>query len=222
MKRILGITLAVALVTSLAIGQRAAAAPAKGTCPVCKVMKGETEEEPVKAVRTYEGNEYGFCSEKCANTFMTDPAAFVPPVLPRETPNFSVVDLQGKAISNESLQGKVVLLDFWATWCVPCRKSIPALQALHEKYAERGFSVVGISIDEGGASKVKKFVQSKRVRYPIAIDSAKSPAWDVFRVKAVPAAFLIDRDGRIVAQWNGAPADERELEERLKELLRAD
>ena len=82
-----------------------------------------------------------------------------------------------------------MLLDFWATWCVPCKKSMPELQALHDKYAARGFRVVGISIDEGGASKVKKYVKSKKLTYPIAVDSEKSPAWEAFRVKAVPAAF---------------------------------
>lgn len=99
---------------------------------------------------------------------------------------------------------------------------MPELQALHWKYAERGFTVVGVSIDEGPATKVKKFVASKRLTYPIAIDSAKNPAWDAFHVKAVPAAFLLDRQGRIVAQWTGAPANVKELEETLEALLATD
>ena len=197
----------------------AGAAPAKAACLVCKVMKGEAEEEPVKATRAYEGKEYGFCSAKCAQTFMADPAAFVPPTVPRQAPSFKVTDMSGKALSNESLKGKVVLLDFWATWCVPCRKSMPELQALHDKYADRGFSVVGVSIDESGPAKVKKFVSSKKFTYPIAMDSGKNPAWDAFRVKAVPAAYLIDREGNIVAQWTGAPANGKELEEKVEALL---
>ena len=222
MKHLLRIIVAAVLATSAAPIHRVAAAPAKAVCLVCKTMEGKAEEEPVKAVRSFDGKEYGFCSEKCAKTFMANPAAYVPPVFPREAPSFAVMDLDGKTITNKALQGRVVLLDFWATWCVPCRRSMPGLQALHDKYSDRGFSVVGVSIDEGGPAKVKKFVQSKKVRYPIAMDSATTPAWDAFRVKAVPAAFLIDRDGRIVAQWTGAAPDEKELEAKLEELLHAD
>ena len=202
--------------------RHAVAAPTHAACLVCVVTKGEAEEEPVKAVRAYEGKEYGFCSVQCAKTFDADPAAYLPPEFPRAAPAFSLRDLSGKTISNETLKGRVVLLDFWATWCMPCRKSMPELQALHAKYAGKGLSVVGVSIDEGGPAKVKKFVTSKKFSYPIAIDSAKAPAWDAFRVKAVPAAYLIDREGKIVAQWLGAPASSKELETKLGELLRAD
>ena len=116
-----------------------------------------------------------------------------------------------------------MLLDFWATWCAPCRKSMPDLQALHKKYAERGFAVIGVSIDEGGAGQGEevRHVQ-KKITYPIAVDSEKTPAWEAFKVKAVPAAFLLDRDGRIVAQWNGVSAPAAEIEEKLAALLRAD
>jgi len=200
----------------------ALAAPKQAVCVVCQLHSGEAELEDVKATRTHEGREYGFCSLKCAKTFDADPAAFVPPVLPRSAPAFSLKDMNGGPISNESLKGRVVLLDFWATWCAPCLKSMPELQALHAKYAERGFAVVGISIDEGGPAKVKKFIGAKRITYPIAMDAAKDPAWDAFRVKAVPAAYLLDREGRIVAQWTGAPADMAQLEAKLEELLATD
>lgn len=222
MRRFIELLLAVTLVTAIAPAPRVATAADKSACLVCAVTKGEVEEEPVKAVRTYQGKEYGFCSEKCAKAFVADPAAYLPPEFPREAPAFSVSDLSGRTISNQSLKGTVVLLDFWATWCVPCRKSMPELQALHDKYAARGFSVVGISIDEGGPAKVKQLVKSKRFSYPIAMDSEKAPAWDAYRVKAVPAAFLIDREGRIVAQWTGAPANGKELETKLEALLRVD
>ncbi len=198
------------------------AAEKKAMCLVCVVSHGEAEEEEVKAVRPYGGKEYGFCSEKCAKAFDADPAAYIPPSLPRPAPAFSLKALDGSPLSNASLKGKVVLLDFWATWCAPCRKSMPELQALHRKYAGRGFAVVGVSIDEGGPAKVKKYVAAKKIGYPIALDSEKSPAWDAYRVKAVPAAFLIDRQGRIVAQWTGIPANAAELEIKVAALLAAD
>ena len=199
--------------------ERAGAAGKRDVCAVCRVTEGKAEEEPVKAVRAHEGQDYGFCSEKCARAFDADPAAYVPPTLPRSAPTFALAALDGTQLSNASLKGKVVLLDFWATWCAPCRKSMPELEALHRKYADRGFAVVGIAIDEGGPAKVKKVVGSKKITYPIAMDSQKQPAWESFRVKAVPAAFLIDREGRIVAQWTGVPAGAAELEMKLKSLL---
>jgi len=215
------LTLAVTGPASVAL---AAAGPAKATCLVCKVKHGEAEEEAVVAVRAWQGREYGFCSEKCAEEFEADPAAYVPSEFPRAAPAFDLKSLAGAPLSNASLKGKVVLLDFWATWCAPCRKSMPEFQALHKKYAERGFMVVGVSIDEGkdGPAKVKKFVSSKKISYPIAVDSESAPAWEAFQVKAVPAAYLLDRDGRIVAQWTGASAPGTEIEEKLAALLRAD
>jgi peroxiredoxin/YHS domain-containing protein len=210
------------VVLLLANAVTVSAAEKQGICHVCRVTHGEAEAEPVKAVRTHEGKEYGFCSEKCAKAFDADPAAYVPPTFPRPAPAFAVDDLAGKRVSNDALRGRVALVDFWATWCVPCRKSMPELQALHEKYAERGLTVLGISIDDGGVSKVRKFVASKKFTYPIAVDSEKAPAWDAFRVKAVPAAFLIDREGRVVAQWTGAAPDRGELDALLEKLLAAD
>jgi thiol-disulfide isomerase/thioredoxin len=198
---------------------RVAIAAETAVCVVCRVKEGATEPEKVVAVRTHEGVRYGLCSDACAKEFDADPAAYAAPAFPREAPALGVVDLSGKPLSWESFAGKVVLLDFWATWCAPCRKSMPELQALHEKYAARGFSVLGVSIDEDGPSKVKKFVKAKKIKYPIALDSAKQPAWERFKVKAVPAAYLIDREGRIVAQWTGASADTREVEEKLVGLL---
>ena len=221
MRRILATLFVAAVVSSLPAGGIAAAAE-KGVCPVCKVSRGEEDEEPIKAVRMYDGKQYGFCSEKCAKAFAADPAAYLPPSLPRPAPAFALKDLSDTEISTVTLRGRVVLLDFWATWCAPCRKSMPELQALHDKYSRRGFSVVGVSIDEGGSAKVKKYVASKKLSYPIAMDSEKNPVWDSFRVKAVPAAYLIDREGRIVAQWTGAPANARDLATRLEALLAAD
>jgi thiol-disulfide isomerase/thioredoxin len=220
-KRLLEIGLAALLVTQGRPGD-AVAAPAQALCHVCRVTEGATEEEPVVAVRTHDGVEYGFCSDKCAKAFDADPAAYLPPTFPRESPRFTVTDLSGRAVSNDSLAGQVVLLDFWATWCVPCRKTMPELQALHDRYVKRGFTVLGVSIDEGGPDKVKKLVRSKKFTYPIAMDSETSPAWDAFRVKAIPAAFLLDRQGRIVAQWTGTPPAGKELESRLETLLPAD
>ena len=206
----------------LAVMAMPVSAAEKAMCRVCLVTHGETEPEEMKVSRSYQGVTYGFCSEKCARAFDADPAAYVPPAFPRPAPAFAVEDLAGRRHSNDALHGRVTLVDFWATWCAPCRKSMPELQALHEKYGGRGLTVLGISIDEGGAAKVRKFVVSKRFTYPIALDSEKAPAWEAFRVKAVPAAFLIDRQGQVVAQWTGAAPKRGELDAALEKLLAAD
>src|SRR5438046_4004117 len=161
MKTLLAVLL-VAVLTPALSARQVAAAPSKAACLVCMVTKGEAEEESVKAVRIHEGKEYGFCSEKCAKAFAEDPAAYVPPAFPRVAPSFALKDLSGNVVSRESLRGKVVLLDFWATWCVPCRKSMPELQAMHDKFGSRGLSIIGVSIDERGVAQVMKFVARKK------------------------------------------------------------
>jgi thiol-disulfide isomerase/thioredoxin len=193
----------------------------KEVCLVCKVKEGANEPEVAKAFRTHEGKEYGFCSEKCAQAFEAEPAAYVPAEYPKPAPAFDLKDLKGNPITLASLKGKPVLLDFWATWCAPCRKSMPELQELHKKYAARGFTVVGVAIDEGPSarSKVAKYIAAKKYTYAIALDDGKHPAWEAFRVKAVPAAFLIDAKGQVVAQWLGAPANTGELEAKIEGLL---
>jgi thiol-disulfide isomerase/thioredoxin len=198
------------------------AAPAQaehGRCLVCAVLHGEAEDEPVRAKHTHEGKEYGFCSAKCAQEFAADPEAFLPPVFPRQAPGFALTTLAGQPVSLDSLRGGVTLLDFWATWCAPCRKSMPELQALHERYADKGFRVLGVSIDEKADAKVRKYVAAQKYTYPIAIDAAKPPAWQRYRVKSVPAAFLLDGEGRIVAQWTGRSPVASEVEAQVKGLL---
>jgi peroxiredoxin len=202
---------------AISTGKRAAAAKME-LCLVCAVKEGATEPELVKATRTFEGRVYGFCSAPCAKAFDAEPAAYVPAALPRPAPGFSVRELDGRVVNSSSLRGKVTLLDFWATWCVPCVKNTPELDRLHREWAGRGFQVLGVSIDEGGAKKVRPFLKKHAVKYPIAIDSEKPSAWSGFRVKAVPAAYLIDAEGNIVRQWLGR-VDPAEVEQALAELL---
>src|SRR5262245_15482187 len=153
-----------AVALTLALAAAPAAGAEKALCTVCHVKEGTSEAESVRAERTHEGVRYAFCSEKCAKEFTADPAAYVAPVFPRPAPALPPADLAGQALTWDSLKGTVVLVDFWATWCAPCRKSMPDLQALHDKYKLQGFRVVGVSIDEGGSEKVKKFVRSEERR----------------------------------------------------------
>jgi thiol-disulfide isomerase/thioredoxin len=220
MKRILKTMLLGLVVLAAGLAPLAAQAGEKALCLVCSVKSGEGEPEDVAAWRTHDGVRYGFCAEDCAKEFDADPAAYLPPTFPRPAPEIGLTDLAGKPMTLEALKGKVVLLDFWATWCAPCRKTMPELQRLHDKHAARGFTVVGVAIDEGDArKKVQKFLTGRKIAYPNALDVVKSSTWERYRVKAVPAAFLIDQEGRIVAQWTGAAASATEIEAKLASLL---
>jgi peroxiredoxin len=161
---------------------------------------------------------YYFCAQKCKEEFDADPVAYLPPVLPRPAPNFALANLTGKKIALENFRGKAVLIDFWATWCKPCVKSMPALQKLHDKLSPHGFTVLGISIDEEGRKKVEAFIQKHQIAYPILLDAETNPAWEAYKVKVIPAMFLVDQQGRIVRQWTGE-ADMKEVESAASSLL---
>ncbi|MEM7353882.1 MAG: redoxin domain-containing protein [Acidobacteriota bacterium] len=182
------------------------AAPAtEALCPVCRVHDGETELERVMATAEHEGASYGFCSTGCRDKFVEAPAAYVPPVFPRPAPAFTVRDLEGADVDSQTLRGRTVLLDFWATWCPPCIKDLPKLSQLHERYTEDGLTVVSVSIDEGddAAKKVARMVKKRKATHPVYLDSTEAPAWATYLVRAVPTQFLINAEGHVVAQWSG-------------------
>ena len=208
-----------AAVLFLGIEYAAAQAPKEALCAVCSVHEGETAPEKVAAMSEYRGSNYYFCSKSCKETFDADPEAYIPPVLPRPAPDFSIKNLKGENVSLQNLRGKVVLIDFWATWCKPCVKSMPELQTLHEKYAAEGLAVLGISIDEQGAKKVPAFLEKHKITYAVGLDAGEKPAWEAYRVKVIPAMFLIDREGKIVQQW-GAATPMAEVERAVAALLR--
>lgn len=177
--------------------------PDKALCPVCAV-RGETELEKVKSEVEYDGSWYYFCSDHCGEEFETDPIAYIPARLPRPAPEFLVETLDGADAKSE-FTGNVTLVDFWATWCKPCVKIMPEIQRLSDKYSGKGFRVMGISIDDQDdrIERIMKFVEKHDIDYPVYSDAKDTPAWFKYRVKAVPAMFLVDRDGQVVAEWKG-------------------
>jgi peroxiredoxin/YHS domain-containing protein len=191
------------------------AAPKKAPCAVCSVKEGAGP-ETVRATATYMGKEYTFCAEGCKQEFLKDPKAFLPLPLPRPAPAFSLKDLSGNTVSLEGYKGKVVLVDFWATFCAPCVKAMPKLQKLHETYGPKGFTMLGIATDEQGAQIVAPMVAKTKVKYPILISDAT--AWKKYGVSTLPALFLIDREGRIVKQFGGA-TEHKTIEREVAALL---
>ncbi len=192
--------------------------PREAVCVVCKVREGTTKPEKVVASSDYEGKPYYFCSKPCKEAFDKDPASYLPPALPRPAPNFTATDLKGVTVSLEDYRGRVLLLDFWATWCKPCVKTIPGLQKLHEQRAGKDFTVLGVSIDEKGEKKVKAFVAKHGITYPVLLDAGDAPAYQTYGVRVIPAMFLIDQKGQIVRQWIGE-ADQTEVEATVAGLL---
>ncbi len=192
----------------------------EAVCPVCRVHEGETEAEPVVASVEYQGHAYGFCSAECHDTFLKAPESYLPPVLPRPAPPFTVHDLEGAELALTKLRGRTVLLDFWATWCAPCVTDLPKLSKLQERHADDGLTVLSVSIDEGKSAlrKVSRLVKKRQVTHPVSLDDAESPAWSAYRVRVVPTQFLIDAEGNIVAQWSGA-IDLEKVEAEIVRLL---
>jgi thiol-disulfide isomerase/thioredoxin len=122
-------------------------------------------------------------------------------------PDFSLKSFDGKEITLSQLKGKVVLLDFWATWCGPCKESIPHLIQLYKDYRESGFELVGMNVDKGDGEAVRRFVRSMDIPYPVV--TAPEDVVRSYRVTGIPVTFLIDKEGKIrekVIGFSGAIA----------------
>ena len=115
----------------------------------------------------------------------------------RQEADFTLTDLQGKKWSLKELTGKVVLVNFWATWCPPCRKEMPDLNALYQRFKDQGFVVLAISDEE--ADKVKPFIAEGNISYPVMLDPGRKVN-ELFQVEGIPKSFVYDREGKLVAQ----------------------
>jgi len=137
-----------------------------------------------------------------------------------QAPDFALPTLSGETVRLTDLRGKVVLLNFWATWCVPCRKEMPTIEALYQRYKDRGLEVLGMNLDKGSSPDVEAFVKEVGVTFHIVLD----PAWATMRaykVRGLPTTFLIDRAGDVRVQDIGerdwmAEAIQRTVEELLQ------
>jgi len=125
-----------------------------------------------------------------ALTVQSFPAKLVPPPL-------SLIDLDGRPFSLADVRGKMVFLNFWATWCVPCRAEMPALENLYRIYRDRGFLVLAVNFKETRA-EVRRFVEETRVTFPTVLDP-EGAASRALKVRGLPVSFLVGRDGTL--QW---------------------
>jgi thiol-disulfide isomerase/thioredoxin len=116
-------------------------------------------------------------------------------------PDFALRTLNGQEIRLSDLRGRVVLLDFWATWCAPCREAIPHLISLQKNYREKGLEVIGMNVDKGDVETVRRFVTSMDIPYPIALTSEEVSR--KYGVSALPTTILIDKEGKIRQKFLG-------------------
>lgn len=135
-----------------------------------------------------------------------------------QAPGFNLRDLTGGTITLEQFKGKVVFLDFWAPWCVPCRDELPELERLYKKYENKGFIVVGIAVD-ASTEGVTKFLQKVPVSFPVLLDT-KGTVAEAYRLVNMPTAYLIGRDGVMRHVYKGFGKDLLTLyENKISELL---
>jgi peroxiredoxin len=135
----------------------------------------------------------------------------------KRAPEFELTDSTGATVRMSDYKGKVVLLDFWATWCVPCKTEIPWFVEFAEKYKQDGLEVLGVSMDKEGWSVVKPYLESMKVNYPVVLGTRRV-AYLYGDIDGLPVTLLIDRDQRVAGIHVGL-AKKKDLEEQIKKLL---
>ncbi|MBI2155085.1 MAG: TlpA family protein disulfide reductase [Candidatus Rokubacteria bacterium] len=118
------------------------------------------------------------------------------PRQPTAAPNVTLPTLQGRPLALSELKGKVVLVNFWATWCIPCQWEMPLMEKLYQAYKAKGFVIVAISLDQEGRAVVESFVKERKLTYPVLLDPSLTGARQ-FGIVGLPATFLIGADGFI-------------------------
>jgi thiol-disulfide isomerase/thioredoxin len=132
--------------------------------------------------------------------------------------NFSMKDVDGNQVSLEAYKGKVVLLNFWATWCGPCKAEIPGFVRLQDKYRDKGLVIVGYSVDDT-AEKAKAYAAEYKMNYPILLGEGREDVQDAYGpIWGIPASFLISKDGKVCRKHMGI-APEAVFEKEVAALL---
>jgi len=129
-----------------------------------------------------------------------------------EAPAFALKSVEGKTIQLKDFRGKVVLLNFWASWCVPCEKEMPDFEKLYQEFKKDGFVILAVSIDRDGVKSAKPFIKKHQLTFPVVVDYPNFEAYQMYGIRAIPISYLIDKQGKVVGgiagprEWTGETA----------------
>jgi len=135
----------------------------------------------------------------------------------RNAPDFVLTDLQGRPVKLSDLRGKAVVLNFWATWCAPCKAEIPLFVELQRRYGAQGLQIVGVNMDDGDQNDVQKFATENRINYPILFGQDKV-AQQYGGIDFLPTTFYIDRNGVVMERVFGQ-AERAEIEQTVRRAI---
>lgn len=158
------------------------------------------------------------CLALCALLAMGAHASKKPADGPVPAPDFTLKTLNGESVRLADLRGQVVMINFWASWCGPCRQEMPLLNKIHDDYHKAGFTLLGINLDEQ-TSAAKAFLKTTPVTFPVLHDEGGKVA-DLYKNTAMPSSYFIDKKGKIAHLHRGyRPGEEQDYRKQIRKLL---
>ena len=146
---------------------------------------------------------FNYLATVCFALMLSSTFAVAKPEKTIPAPNFTLKSLNGEEVSLSQQKGKYVLVNFWATWCGPCKVEMPSLEILHQRFKSKNFSLLAISNDMFGAQIVKPFIKANNLTFPVLLDQ-QLQASNKFGVVSLPTTFMIDPEGNIIGELRGA------------------